>query len=83
MGSMLELLPGQQYQVTTAFTDYDKQLHNVEERWIFIKTNFLPYEDGLTLHVLKDDLQMVYRFQWRAEEQASLIENFTDFVTKC
>lgn len=77
------LTPGQQYRVTKSFVDYDKQVHPLGETWIFSGTNFLPYDDGLTLHVIQDNKQLMYRLQWRNEEQTDIIENFTDFVEKC
>ena len=76
-------MPGKRYRVVAAFVDYDRQLHPIGETWTFESTNFLPYEDGLTLHVLANGLPVVYRLQQRPEEQAALIENFTDFVVPC
>jgi hypothetical protein len=50
--------------------------------WTFIRTNFLPYDDGLTLHVLYKDAtsETVSRLQWREEEQSAIIDHFRDFV---
>jgi hypothetical protein len=62
------------------FVDYDRLLHPVGEAWVFECTNFLPYEDGLTLHVSVDGRARTYRLQWRPEAQAALIENFSNFV---
>lgn len=75
--------PGQRYCVVQAFVDDDQQVHPVSESWVFERTNFVPYEDGLTLHVRVHGLPLVYRLQQRPEEQAALIEHFTDFVTTC
>ena len=82
MSNPLRLVPGKRYKVVQPFTDYDRQVHPVGETWTFVETNFLPYADGLTLHVkLKDALvETVYRLQWRPEEQAPLMEHFSDFV---
>jgi hypothetical protein len=82
MSNPLNLTPGQKYKVVKEFLDYDKNLHHVGETWTFAGTNFLPYEDGLTLHVAIDGFptQVSYRLQWRQEEQAFIIENFTEFV---
>ena len=80
MAAIRTLIPGQRYRVVRAFTDFDRQVHPVGESWVFGHTNFLPYEDGLTLHVRLGGLPVVYRLQWRPEEQAALIENFTTFV---
>ncbi|MBJ6144779.1 DUF3601 domain-containing protein [Hymenobacter sp. BT559] len=80
MAAIRTLVAGQKYCVVQQFVDYDQQVHPVGETWVFEGTNFVPYEDGLTLHVLVYGVPQVYRFQWRPEEQAALIENFTDFV---
>jgi hypothetical protein len=85
MSNPLELITGQKYRVVKDFFDYDKILHPVGETWTFAGTNFLPYDDGLTLFVTIDKFpkQLSYRFQWRQEEQASIIENFIEFVEPC
>ena len=71
--------------VVNPFTDYDGCIHGIGERWTFIKTNFVPYDDGMTLHVLKEDAstETVYKLQWRKEEQAEIIENFSKYVERC
>ena len=85
MSNPLKLIPGQKYKVAKEFFDYDKIFHPVGETWTFAGTNFLPYEDGLTLYVTVEDLpkQISYRLQWRQEEQALIIENFIQFVEPC
>jgi hypothetical protein len=82
MDNSVNLIPGQQYRVTQSFTDFDKIIHPVGESWIYIGTNFLPYDDGLTLHIKKEGIphELICRLQWREEEQAHIIENFRDFV---
>lgn len=66
--------------VIKPFTDYDGIVHGVGEVWTYQGTNFLPHEDGLTLHVLTDNKTVVYRLQWRKDAQAEIIENFKDYV---
>lgn len=83
MAAVQTLTPGQRYCVVREFIDYDHQVHLVGETWVFECTNFVPYEDGLTLHVRLSGLPVVYRLQQRPEEQAALIENFTNFVSAC
>ncbi|MFD1468662.1 DUF3601 domain-containing protein [Hymenobacter caeli] len=83
MAAIQKLTPGQRYRVVRAFVDYDGQAYPVGETWVFEHTNFVPYEDGLTLHVSAGGLPVVYRLQWRPGEQAALIENFTHFVVAC
>lgn len=82
--SRLKLVSGRKYKVVKPFTDYDRFVHEIGETWTFMETNFLPYEDGLTLHVLNaNSTEIIYRLQWRKEEQADIIENFSEFVTPC
>ena len=85
MDSRLGIIPGQKYRVVKPFTDFDKAVHPIGESWIFVGTNFLPYDDGLTLHIKMDtdSPELICRLQWREEEQASIIENFKDFVEVC
>jgi Domain of unknown function (DUF3601). len=80
MYNVLKLVPGQRYRVIKAFTDYDRRVHPVGETWIFEKTDFLPYDDGLTVYVVQDGEPVVYRLQWREEEQAGVINRFREFV---
>ena len=83
MADIRTLRPGQRYCVVQQFVDYDQQVHPVGESWVFECTNFVPYEDGLTLHVRAHGLPLVYRLQQRPEQQAALIEHFTEYVTTC
>jgi hypothetical protein len=68
------------------FVDYDSCTHSLGETFVFRQTNFVPYEDGLSVYVslLKPDgtpgPETSFRMQWREEEQASIIEHFQDFV---
>lgn len=82
MENPLKLITGQKYKVIKPFTDYDRLEHPVDETWTFVRTNFIPYDDGLTLHVMKEKIsvEIVYKLQWKEEEQANLIENFKDYV---
>ncbi len=82
MNNPLRLSPGQKYKVIKAFTDFDKIQHPIGESWTFITTYFLPYEDGLTLFVTKDNIEkeLSYRFRWTQEEQADIIDRFSEYV---
>ena len=80
MPDIKQLIPGRRYRVVRAFTDHDGGQHPVGETWVFESTNFVPYHDGLTLHVRAHGVAQVYRLQWLPEEQGALIEHFTDFV---
>lgn len=83
MDNSVKLLPGQAYRVTKPFVDFDGMVHEVGETWTYQGTHFLPYDDGLTLHVLVNDQAVVYRLQWRVEEQAGIIEHFGEYVERC
>jgi len=76
----VDLTPGKQYCVVVEFIDYDGIAHQVGESWRFVARNFLPYDDGLTLYVERDGREVSLRLQWRPETQASIIDNFSDFV---
>ena len=78
--SGVELNPGKTYRVITEFTDYDGLPHPVGETWTFINHNFLPYEDGLTLNILRDGKNSSIRLQWREDTQGHIVSNFSDFV---
>lgn len=80
MDNILNLIPGQQYLVIKPFADYDGIVHGVGETWTYQGTNFIPYDDGLTLHVLVNNSSIVYRLQWRKEAQSEIIENFSQYV---
>ena len=80
MGNSLNLIPEQDYIVIKPFIDYDGIVHEFGETWTYQGTNFLPYEDGLTLHVLLNKKEVVYRLQWRKEAQADIIGNFNEYV---
>ena len=73
-----DLIAGQTYRVTKTFKDYDGITHAVGESWRFVGKNFLPYEDGLTLHIESNGQSVTLRLQ--AETQGELIDNFFDFV---
>jgi hypothetical protein len=75
-----DLVPGKSYRVISAFKDYDGIIHSVGEYWRFVKKNFLPYEDGLSLFVEKNGENISFRLQWRAETQGQIIDDFSDFV---
>lgn len=83
MDNSLNLIPTQAYRVIKPFTDYDGIVHGIGETWTYEGTHFLPYDDGLTLHVSIGNKSVVYRLQWRKEEQAHIIENFRDYVEPC
>ena len=75
-----DLIAGQSYRVIKTFKDYDGVIHAVGESWRFVGKDFLPYEDGLSLHVESNGQNVTLRLQWRAETQGEIIDSFSDFV---
>jgi hypothetical protein len=75
-----DLVAGRTYSVVQAFTDYDGIVHPPGERWRFVEKNFLPYEDGLTLHIEKNGQAETIRLQWREETQGQIIDDFSEYV---
>ena len=75
------LRPGRAYVVTQTFTDYDRSVHPVGERWIYLSSSFLPHDDGLSLFVSLDGSQEWHiRMQLRDEEQGSVISALDSYV---
>ena len=75
-----ELVPGKTYRVTKAFKDYGNTPHLVGEIWQYEGKNFLPYEDGLTLYVVREGRRELINLQWREETQGPIIDEFSSFV---
>ncbi len=80
--SAFELPPQATYRVVAKFADYDKRVHEVGERWRFLRKAFLPYEDGLSLFVEQNGREMHIRMQCRDEEQGPIVSAFSDFVAE-
>ena len=80
--SAFELRPQATYRVIAAFADYDKRMHEVGERWKFLRQSFLPYEDGLSLFVERGGQEIQIRLQCRDEEQNAIVQAFSDFVVE-
>ena len=69
------LHPGIRYHVIRPFFDHDCIGHPAGETWRFAGSNFLPYEDGLSLFVIRDDERIQHiRLQWRTEAQGDVID---------
>ena len=49
------LVPGWRYRIVRGFRDHDGIEHAPGECWRFDRYTFLPYEDGLSLFVTRDD----------------------------
>lgn len=78
--SFRHLQEGMTYQVVKAFRDYDDELHPAGERWGFIGSNFVPYDDGLSLYATIDGEDRQIRLQWREETQGKIIDNLEEYL---
>lgn len=77
------LRAGRRYRVTSAFVDYDRDLHPVGETWFFLGASFLPYDDGVSLFVSFDEGQeWQIRLQWRPEEQGHILDALADYLAE-
>ena len=74
-----QLQKGRTYIVVKSFIDYDGIEHPVGEIWIFETTNYNAYHSGLTLHVIQNDQENVYRFLDYPGDDL-IINNFMDYV---
>ena len=75
------LTAGTRYQVVRSFRDYDGDSHDLNESWVYLGRNFVPYEDGLSLFVSLDGLnEWQIRLQWRPEQQGAVIDNLHEYV---
>lgn len=75
------LRAGMRYRVVRPFTDYDGETHPSGEEWIFVRTSFLPYDDGLSVFVEDESgQQRQIRLQWRDEAQGPVIDHLSDYV---
>jgi hypothetical protein len=75
------LQPGRRYRVVREFMDFDGRVHGEGEEWTFVGTNFLPYDDGLSVFVRGDDgHDRQIRLQWRDEAQGPVIDHLSEYL---
>jgi len=75
------LEPGRAYHVVQPFTDHDGITHPVGESWTFRGATFLPYEDGLSLHVTTPaGAARQIRLQQRPQAQARIADALFEYV---
>ena len=77
-----ELQVGKTYTVISPFIDFDGKNHGIGETWRLLRTNFVPYEDGLSIFVEVNGNEEQIRLRWRKENQEKLIESFSDYVVE-
>ena len=77
----MHLRVGSRYRVEQAFSDYDGCVHPRGEVWTYLGHDFLPYVDGLTLHVRGDDeRERAIRLQWLPEAQGAVVDRLEDYI---
>jgi hypothetical protein len=77
------LEPGLRYRVVRAFADHDGHTHPEGEEWTFLGSAFAPYDDGLSWFVSLDgNREWQIPMQWRAEEQAAVVDNLAQYVQR-
>lgn len=75
------LRPGQCYHVVQTFVDHDRIVHPIGEAWTFQRSDFLPYDDGLSLFVATPDgSERQIRLQWRPEAEGHVIDSLPAYV---
>ncbi len=74
------LVTERDYVVVRSFVDFDSGQHLEGERWTFIGSSFLPYDDGLSLFVVIGGARRHIRMQWREEEQGPVIDRLEEFL---
>lgn len=83
MAGFAHLVPGSRYRVVRAFTDFDGAVHPVGEEWTYLRTAFLPYDDGRSLFVSVDgDDERHIRMQDRPEAQGAILDHLQDYVVE-
>ncbi len=80
MTDIYNLKNGATYKVTKEFTDFDGKIHEVGETWAFEKITYLPYHSGVSLFVIEDGKEVIYRFQDEAEGQQGFLTDLTNYI---
>jgi hypothetical protein len=76
------LIPGKHYKIIKTFKDYDGKPYQPGKIYTYLGNDFLPYDDGLTLHFSQSGEVVAVRLQWREEAQKEIIEGLEHyFVT--
>lgn len=74
------LVVGLEYEVTQPFVDFDGDSHPVGERWRFVGSSHLAYDDGLSLFVQTAEGEWHIRLQLRDEQQRKVWSAFEEYV---
>ena|SRR6187399_1555933 len=69
-----------EYEVTKSFVDFDGATHPVGERWRFVGSGFLPYDNGLSLFVQTAEGEWHIRLQLDSDQQGTTWDAFDEYV---
>ena len=74
------LKAGEKYLVVKSFRDYDNYSYEEGNVIEFIGSNFVPYEDGLSLFFVYQGREKQIRLQVRPEEQQEIAQNINKYL---
>ncbi len=74
------LKSGKKYTIVKSFKDYDNYPYEEGNEIEFIGSNFVPYEDGLSLFVKYEQREKQIRLQLRSEEQQEIAHNLQEYL---
>ena len=74
------LRAGRKYSIVKSFRDYDNYQYEEGNIIEFIGSNFVPYEDGLSLFCIYKDREKQIRLQLRPEEQQEIASNLKEYL---
>ncbi len=76
------LVAGEAYTVVRRFVDFDGAEHAVGERWKFLSYRFVPYCDGLSLFVVREEAPQRIRLEWTEAGQGPVIDALESYVQR-
>lgn len=74
------LKAGKRYSIVKSFSDYDNYLYEEGNVIEFIGSNFVPYEDGLSLFCIYKDREQQITLQVRPEAQQEIAHNLQQYL---
>lgn len=74
------LKAGEEYLVVKSFRDYDNYSYEEGNVVEFIGSNFVPYDDGLSLFFVYQGREKQIRLQVRPEEQQEIAHNINKYL---
>ncbi len=74
------LISGKKYAIAKSFRDYDNYPYEEGNVIEFIGSNFVPYEDGLSLFCIYKDREKQIRLQVRPGAQEEIAHNLKEYL---